>query len=286
MPLLDGSYFPIIYNFDRYGIFCDIMEGFYDVVEPTLGIHEYDVNDDSEVFYQGYKSRIVKIGGIIIGDENFDPIYFRMLLTNLLSFDGKSKMMQVVSTILDGSTLNTFAEVHPYSKLSITPVNNSPAAFRWDISLYIKNHVFLGEERVTIGYPAVNSGGFSIPLDIPFDISGSIQNIITIENSGNAKIYPNNVRIVGPGSNFSIINRITGETVTYTGTLLSTDYVDIDFKTKTAVKNGNINVYEFLGGDFFKLTAGDNTYIAFIVGSGATVSTQIIIRSNDGYMTL
>ena len=127
--------------------------------------------------------------------------------------------------------------------------------------------------------------GASIPASIPWAIPAStdpmteLNNIII--NEGNETTDPV-FTITGPGTEFTITNQTTNQSLVLDRTLVSEDEVVIDVKNRTVVLNGNTNVYPDVSGDFWSLIPGENE-LRFFVSSGLTVDTNLNVSYRDAY---
>ena len=129
-----------------------------------------------------------------------------------------------------------------------------------------------------------SGGGFSIPFALPFDMSiGAVDQSIELVNNGNTESHPT-VRVYGDMTSFNIVNSTTGEVLSCTESLGIGDYIDFDFYSETAVKNGVTNVLDKITGDWFSLLPGSN------IISLATVSTSDVAHAEftyfDAYLNL
>jgi hypothetical protein len=127
-------------------------------------------------------------------------------------------------------------------------------------------------------------GGMTIPMDIPMGMNNNaISTFSTLSNLGNSNGCPS-IRIYAPFSaGFNIKNETTNETLSYSGTLSSSDYVDLDFYNHTAIKNSTDNVLGYVTGDWFDLVIEDN--ILYLTGSGGDTGYGTVTY-NDYYVNI
>lgn len=122
----------------------------------------------------------------------------------------------------------------------------------------------------------------TIPLAIPqSDLTDEELNSI-ITNEGSESTDPI-FTITGPGTGFTVTNATTGEEFTLTSTLLDGDYITIDVKNGTVIKNGTTNVYDEFDGDFITIEPGDNEF-EFIVASDIDTATNLNVTYRHAYI--
>jgi hypothetical protein len=124
---------------------------------------------------------------------------------------------------------------------------------------------------------SASPGGFVWPLTWPLVWAGSHSSSVVVTNSGNAPTSPL-VRLWGPLTNPSITNVTTGRTVSLTLTIVTGDYVDIDFAARTVLLNGTANRYPDLNLAQWWTLAPGNSSIALTADLGAG-SADIVYRS-------
>lgn len=105
-----------------------------------------------------------------------------------------------------------------------------------------------------------DGGGFAIPYAVPLPMSNATggTNQGTLTNNGNADGHPT-VRVYGTLPTFDLVNETLGLTLSCSEALASdSDYIDFDFYTQTALKNGTDNVLDQISGDWWWLQPGSN----------------------------
>ena len=106
-----------------------------------------------------------------------------------------------------------------------------------------------------------------------------------LTNSGNAPIYPENIRVHGNVLNPSIQNTSVGYTVSLTGvTITAGHYYDIDMLNETVEDETGDNKYTYVDSDdFFWLKKGSNTIV--LGGTpGGSGYRKVTFSYRDGYL--
>lgn len=111
-------------------------------------------------------------------------------------------------------------------------------------------------------------------------ITGATGGTSAVNNVGNFPSFFDNVRVTGPGTNFTIrINADAVNAVVINTTLTGGQYMDVNFKNRTIVKNDGTNLYgafQQASSLWWPLPVGSTT-IQAIVGSGGSGATQFAI---------
>lgn len=248
-----------------------------------LGIHDYANNSGSSFQAQFYSSRKLTIGGYIVCPDVATFAQTRRDLGRALSFLNALKTF--TGTTDDG--LNIQFDAVASSELIIDEQPGRPTAAQWSIDLLIPDNVIYtqGTSTAVGSVTTLTGAGVPLPISFPLALSGTISGTIAVTNSGNARVFPSTITLTGPGTTFSIANKTTGDTLSYTGSLLSTETLVIDPKRKTAMINGTTNVYGLMTGTWIDLYYGNNV-IALSVGSGDTSATGISISYKSAYLTV
>lgn len=130
-----------------------------------------------------------------------------------------------------------------------------------------------------------NLGGTPIPAAIPAPIGGASLVAYFLTNAGNTYAKPT-FRLKGPGTNFTIKNLDTGESILVNLTLAAGETIDIDTKLNTALK-GNQSVFGLVTrdpvGQWIRLQPGTNRLV-FKAQSGFNGNTQLVVSYRDTYI--
>jgi hypothetical protein len=267
------------YTFGNSNVVVNILKGFAAPSEPKLGQHEYSYADGGLLLSQFYKTRRITIGGELTATDIATFASARRDLQRAFVFDNAEKLLQFTTD--DG--LNLQCNVIAATQMSLDPVAGAPTYAMWQIDLDMADPLFYAQSSTTTqGGITTVTGGVIIPVTIPVTLSATITGSLSLNNGGTAKIYPDSVTIQGPGTDFIISNKTTGEDFLYNDTLLSTDSVVFNFKRRIATKNGSTDVYGFTSGTWWRLVKGSNT-VTFVVGSGNTSNTQLTAKVTDAY---
>jgi hypothetical protein len=151
-------------------------------------------------------------------------------------------------------------------------------------SFYIPNGQIKGNilNSQTLSQAGVATGAV-LPWTLPV-LLGAATGGATISNAGNG-YAPINITITGPGTNFTILNQTTGESLAIENlTLIAGQTIEIDGTNQT-VKQAGVSIYQYVSATstFINLAPGNNN-LAFYVGSGATSQTQAVITWYNTYV--
>jgi len=270
----DGSDFTI-YTSAGYATLLVGQDGFS---SPATRIvrDDYPIKHGGELISQYYKKRRIVLRGMLLKTTKALFMSHRRDLIDAFTFNNAEKTMVV--TLMDDTVIQI-------AVIGISELRMSQKGLmaEWEIEVEANDPIFYSNTlNSETGYVTTIAGGATIPATIPLALSGGITNELEITNSGNAKVYPTSFQIHGPGTNFVIDNREAGEALYYNAEIPDGSYVDIDFKTRTALLNGLTNVYTNISGDFWKVGIGTNT-ITLTVGTGSEAGTRIEISWRDGY---
>lgn len=131
----------------------------------------------------------------------------------------------------------------------------------------------------------VGTGGMAIPMPVPMSMANNPSGeLMVLSNQGNAVAYPT-IRVYGAFStSFSLTNDTINETISYTGALAEGDYIDLDFYSRTAIKNGTTSVLGNISGDWWPLAVGTNQ--VRLTGADPEDTGYADIDFNDTYRNI
>lgn len=239
----------------------------------------YPTDQGARFISQYYQKRRVVIGGSISKATVATFSAYRRELIDALSF--LNDMKTILLTLDDDSLLQFDAVAKSKVRLYQGPGMLTYA--KWEVELELFDPILYSQaEHSDTGYVTTIEGGADIPALVPIALTGGISNELSISNAGNARIWPSSFQIHGPGTNFVINNRTIDLAFNYDAEIPDGDYIDINFREKTALLNGLSNVYGNISGDFWHIDLGTNT-ITLQVGSGDGAGTRIEISWRDGY---
>ncbi|HEX2910385.1 MAG TPA: phage tail domain-containing protein [Chloroflexia bacterium] len=270
------------YTFPNNNILLQDIKGLGNP-DTKLGFHEYANAHGGILQTQRYKSRTHTIAGMIIAQDADSFAQVRRELGRALSFLDTVKTVQAVTD--DGATVQFDAVAA--SELEIQEQQGFAFNAPFSVSLLLPDPIIYSQDLKTAtgGVATLGGTGVGFPISFPLALAGTVTGTFNAYNAGNARVYPTQLKITGPGTNFTISNKTTGQDLFYTGTLGDTDSVLIDPKRRTAYKNGVTNVYGLLSGFWWDLYYGNNT-IALAVGSGNTANTGMSLSWRDGYLAI
>lgn len=127
--------------------------------------------------------------------------------------------------------------------------------------------------------PIYKGGGMALPMAIPMNFATPLgQEQMTITNDGNAEYYPL-VTVYGAMSGFDFRNSSINKTLSYSGSLSSSDFLELDFYNRTALFNGQTSALAQITGDWWWLNPGDNV-LKLITTSGEGYA---LVKHRDAY---
>jgi hypothetical protein len=272
----DGGFYSLPSSY----VFLTDIDGFGNP-EPKLGQHEYGNQHGGMFASQYYKSRSLALFGEISAPDQATFEQERFDLSQAFSFLNAEKLLKF--TTFGGRALQCNVMIASRIRDKIL----GPAASSFAIELTAADPIFYSQDLHTVlGTVATLTGtGFALPFSFPLALSGSLEGIATVTNLGNARVYPTQMKLIGPGTDFTLSNKTTGKDLFYTGSLSAGEYVIIDPKRHTAYKNGTDNVYGNISGTWWDLYYGSNS-AALVVGSGNTNETGFEISWRDGYWAI
>jgi hypothetical protein len=181
-------------------------------------------------------------------------------------------------TLCDGVDVQIQATVkltNPYSKTRSPYLINAKAPYPY----------FESQTLHQLSSPVtVRRGGLPIPAAIPAPIGEGGGSPFSVTNAGD--IFSRPVFLIrGPGTNFTITNTTTGESLLLETSLASNEIVRIDTVTNEAI-NGVQNVFGLITrdpiGSWITLAPGNNN-IVFSAISGSDETTEVTIIWRDTY---
>jgi len=272
----DGGF----YTFPNSSVFLTDHDGFMNP-NPKLAQHEYSGMHGGLFLSQFYRTRRLVLEGTILGVDKASFAQARQDFSQAFSFQNAEKVLEL--TTEDGRELQCSVIISS----AIRDKQQSPIASIWSLELDAVDPLFYSQSLSVVQGAVVTltGSGFSLPFSLPLALSGSVNGVLNVPNAGNARVYPTEIRLDGPGTNFTISNVTTMQDLIFSGTLDTGDYVIIDPIRHTAVKNGLTNVYGLMSGDWWDLYLGNNT-VTLLVGSGNTGATEVTIRWRSGYLAI
>ena len=130
--------------------------------------------------------------------------------------------------------------------------------------------------------PTTATGGVTLPTALPIDFSNVVGvSDLTIVNAGNAYSPPTMI-ITGPGTNFTIQNVTTGESLIISTTITATDTITIDVLNKTILLNGTTNIFGLSNREFWEVPPGSSD-VHFVAETGEGPSTSLNFSFRSAY---
>lgn len=222
-------------------------------------------------FYRGF---VLSLEWTVIGNTYEKLVEQRDRLARFFRLSPNKSGLQskiLGFTLADGSVRQIPAFFSPYVG-SISPQDTTKTTIQ--VTCQTELEYFVSSEDFSAEIGVQNLGGFSVPFDVPFDMSKldddsyseAAGNIIVINNRGNAEYYPT-LKIEGPLDQISVINDTVNQHIEYAGELQGGDELVIDMYERTAILNGITNVLADVSGDWWYLDPGNNS-IRLLAGAG------------------
>lgn len=184
----------------------------------------------------------------------------------------QSQTKRLTFVMVDGSSRECDAIFAPFNG-SLSPKDTASAYIQ--VTALSQKEILHSTLEETTNVYVNNLGGFSVPFAIPFTMANNPSQLTAvINNAGNAEYYPT-IRVHAPLDTFTISNATTGKSFSFDDSLTSSDYVDLDFYNRTAIKNGTTNVLADVSGTWWWLDPGSNTItLSTVSGNGYAVVTH------------
>ena len=129
----------------------------------------------------------------------------------------------------------------------------------FDFTAVSEKSFFTSREIKTAEIYLQSLGGMAIPMNIPMSMGNNpVGDVTVITNNGNTSAYPIMTIYGAFASGCTITNQTTSESFDYNDSLLDSDFVEIDFYNRTAVKNSVSNVLANVSGDWLSFQTGTN----------------------------
>lgn len=255
--------------------------GFYGLGIPEAkgGRHEYSNANGGLFLSQHYRARRFVVEGFVNCQDNATYLETRKELFQAFSFLNAQKLLRF--TLPDGRELQSYV----IGVGKPTDEERGPSTSYFVFELESSDPLLYSQELKTAtgGVATLTGTGFSLPFSLPLALSGSVTGLLAVMNEGNFRVYPESITITGPLTDFTLTNKTTNKSLTFTGSLEEGDTLVINPKRHTAVKNGSENVYNSITWDEVDLYYGSNSF-ALTVGSDDTVDTGYTIAWRDAYI--
>jgi hypothetical protein len=126
-------------------------------------------------------------------------------------------------------------------------------------------------------------GGMAIPMGIPMSMGNGGANELVVASNGTVDAFPT-FTFTGPLANPTLTNLTTGKVLNINTTLNSGQSLTVDTYNRTVLLNGVTNYRQYVSGDFWTLTQGNN-----VVHLSAAVYNAVgncLINYRDHYIGL
>lgn len=256
--------------------------------------------------------RLTQRGPMQNGDTDvgyrLDPRYIRISVlglagVNTAMHDRREELLgflrpgnDVISlrwTYADTSGTQTMQiDTHYNGGLSMSSDSLIRYAGRYTFELRAADPTFYDPNGVTVQFPVSYSGtGGTVPIAIPFFVGSTSLNVATTAtlSGDNAWIVYPTFTIVGPVTDFKVVNNTTGEKLDFTGNSVgggSTWTIDTRFGYKTVTDQSSTNQISKLTTDSnlatFHLEPGVNSLS--VTGTGPSSATSVTMQYYPRYL--
>jgi hypothetical protein len=222
-------------------------------------------------------SRIITAAGTAISPDRATALLARDIMSSVCSDPSQLYTLQVAEP--GRPTRRCLVRLNAATKVS--EVNE--AGFDWQLQLRAPDPRRYDdtETLITLTPPTGAVGGITVPLTTPFTIStsGLSTSSATATNAGTIATRPV-ITLYGPLVDPVIANLTAMRTLSFTLTLASGDYLEVDFDRRTVLLNGTASRTSALTSTaaWWELAPGGND-LAFTAGGGAGTA-EIRFRSS------
>jgi hypothetical protein len=224
-----------------------------------------------------YGKRAFSLQGWVTGSDVSDFITKRDALQNALNIISGEIAINFTLANSRQVTINAIP-----TKLDFMPDPGVLTAAKFNIG-FSASFPFLvstSENSASTGL-AISGGGTVPPPEMPMALTGNSGGSISGYNYGNGIYYPT-ARIYGPVTNPSIRNDTLNKELRLTATLISGQYLDVDFKRKTIIDQNGSNKYSIKTGDWWYMVPGSN--IIKFLADAYDVSALVTLYWRDSYL--
>lgn len=236
-----------------------------------------------------YKGITLQLEFTVIGNTYTELIQQRDRLAKFFRINPDKSAQQTRTLgfeLADGSTRQAEAIFAPYvGSLTSSDINKTVV----QVTCQTEKEYLVSAVEYTKKIEVSDLGGFSVPIDVPMDMSHTDDEYSdetggeVIQNKGNSEYYPT-ITFTGPMNIFSLINDTTNKTLTYNDELQEGDSLVVDMYNHTAVKNDITNELSKIEGDgkWWWLEPGYNA-IRLVAGGGTGYATVAYKDSYRGF---
>jgi hypothetical protein len=271
----NGSFYLPIGTYES-GYLFNKLSGF-DFPEAQVDVKSRGNYYGAQLGNYNYGRRILTVEGEIIAQNTADFESLRKELLEALAFPNGLK--DIIITTREGLELTASVILNSRPDIPYQKGKMVRADFHFELVAPFPFLLSTTEKMDTA--EVYGGGGGAVPMGLPFAMAAGASNALEIENEGNVASFPT-IRIYGAAENPSIQNETTGETLSFTYTLGSDDYIDIDIFNRTAILNGATNIMQYVAGDWFKIDPGVN--IIKLTGTNTNANAKAEITWRDAYM--
>ncbi len=231
------------------------IDGFKGLEMPPTRVVNYNLAGEHFGLFVSafYGKRRFSLRGWVVGSSVSDFISKRDTFQQALDILGGENSLLI--TLANGRQLQINGVL---LNLDFTPIVGGATGAQFNVEFEAAFPFLVSQAQNSQNINLSTGGGGKVPPDtMPMPLAGDSGGVATIINNGNGIFYPT-IRFTGPVTNPQIKNETTGKYIRLTLTLVSGQYVDIDFKRKTVTDNFGTNKYSTKTGDWWFLQPGNN----------------------------
>lgn len=118
---------------------------------------------------------------------------------------------------------------------------------------------FKSSQIYEVDIPITKGGGCAVPMAIPLNMSQGSSGYKTISSLGNIFSFPT-IYFYGTLTNPVLFNLTTNQSISYTGTINSSNWVKVETFDRVVIDNLGNNKRDKISGDYLVLEVGDNQF--------------------------
>lgn len=255
------------------------IDGFRGLEMPQVRFVNYNIAGEHFGMFVNalYSKRRFNLRGWVVGSSVNDLITKRDDLQKAL--DILSGEQPVKFTLPNGRATQIDAVM---VSLDFAPREGWATAAQFQAEFEASFPFLVGQTENSQNITLQTGGGGKVPPDtMPMALSMDSGGRIVAINNGNAIYYPT-ARIAGPVTNPALRNSTTNKELRFLLTLLSGEYIEIDFRKKTVTDNLGTNRYSTKTGEWWFIQPGNNE-IKFTADNYQT-SALATFRYKDSYL--
>lgn len=226
----------------------------YKTKYPSATVLAYHGVKLGDAFFQ---NRALAFELKIVGQNQNDLVEKRSNLYKYLRIKEEgSDLVEIEITLSNNLALKTegiIKEVN--SDISSDVIVASDISFVFET----ESPFFKSSQTYEVDIPITKGGGCAVPMAIPLDMSQGSSGYKNIQSMGSIFSFPT-IYFYGTLTNPSLTNLTTNQSISYTGTITSPNWVKVETFDRVVVDNLGNNKRDKISGDYLILEVGDNNF--------------------------